>query len=318
MMMRLPLMRVYIFLFSTLFLISSCEEPFIPENLQQEPQIVVEGFIEAGDGANPAYLVLTKTLPFLSSISSETLNNNYISGAKVTLSDGSKTINLSELCFKDLPPALKVEAAKILGFNVSANNFIPNVCFYADLNFAMPGQAGKTYQIEILTEGKKITASTTIPIPVSLDSLKFIPNAGANQDSFLLLTSKLSDPIAQQNFYRYQVKMGDGPFITPGGGSLFDDRLFNGQNFRLNLPRPGGDGESFNISTFGLYPVGKETTIRWVNMDQSLFDFWNTLEFSINNQGPFSTYTRVKTNVKGALGVWGGLYAKNYTITVKK
>jgi hypothetical protein len=134
----------------------------------------------------------------------------------------------------------------------------------------------------------------------------------------LLLTSKLADPKTQRNFYRYQVRMGDGPFITPGGGSLFDDRLFNGQNFSLNLPRPGADGESFNFTTFGLYPVGKETTIRWVTMDQSLFDFWNTLEFSINNQGPFSTYTRVKTNVSGALGVWGGLYVKNYTLIVKK
>jgi Domain of unknown function (DUF4249) len=317
-MIRHQLSSILIYFFIVMFMLSSCEEPFVPENLQQQPQIVVEGFIEAGDGANPAYLVMTKTLPFLSNISSETLNNNYISGAKVTLSDGSKTINLTELCFKDLPPALKTEAAKILGFKVADNAFIPNVCFYADLNVAMPGQAGKTYQIEILTEGKKITASTTIPMPVSLDSLRFIPNAGANQDSFLLLTSKLADPKNQQNFYRYQVKMGDGPFITPGGGSLFDDRLFNGQNFRLNLPRPGGDGESFNITTFGLYPVGKETTVRWVNMDQSLFDFWNTLEFSINNQGPFSTYTRVKTNVKGALGVWGGLYAKNYKLIVKK
>jgi hypothetical protein len=306
------------FLFPLGFITVSCEEPFIPDNLQQEPQIVIEGFIEAGDDASPAYVVLTKTLPFLSTISSETLDKNYISGAKIALSDGTKTINLTEICFKDLPPSIKIEAAKILGFNVENNAFIPNVCFYVDLNVSLPGQAGKSYRIEILAEGKKITASTTIPKPVFLDSLKFIPNAGANQDSFLLLTSKLADPKEQQNFYRYQVKMGNGPFITPGGGSLFDDRLFNGQNFKLNLPRPGADGEDFNINTFGLYPVGKETTIRWVNMDQSLFDFWNTLEFSINNQGPFSTYTRVKSNVKGALGVWGGLYAKNYTLQVKK
>jgi hypothetical protein len=261
---------------------------------------------------------MTKTLPFLSNSSSETLNNNYVTGAMVTLSDGTKTIRLTEVCFKDLPQILKIEAAKILGFNTENNAFIPNVCFYADLNGAMPGQAGKTYQLEILTEGKKITASTTIPLPVNLDSLRFIASPGANQDSFLLLTSRLSDPKPQQNFYRYQVKMGDGPFITPGGGSLFDDRLFNGQDFKLNLPRPGGDGESFNITTFGLYPVGKETTIKWVNLDKTLFDFLNTLEFSINNQGPFSTYTRVKSNVKGALGVWGGQYIKNYKLIVKK
>ena len=313
--MRYPIVK---FLLPFSLLLSSCEEPFIPENLQKEPQMVVEGFIEAGDNANPAFLVITKTLPFLSSISTETLNNNYVSGAKVTLSEGDRKISLTEVCFKDLPANLKAQAAKILGFNVENNSFIPNVCFYADLAQAMPGQAGKKYQIEILAEGKKITASTTIPLPVPLDSLQFVSNPGANQDSFLLLTSKLADPKTQQNFYRYQVRMEDGPFITPGGGSLFDDRLFNGQNFKLNLPRPGADGESFNFTTFGLYPVGKETTIRWVTMDQSLFDFWNTLEFSINNQGPFSTYTRVKTNVSGALGVWGGLYVKNYKLIVKK
>ncbi len=76
--MRYPIVK-FLLPFSLLF--SSCEEPFIPENLQQEPQMVVEGFIEAGDNANPAFLVITKTLPFLSSISTETLNNNYVSVA---------------------------------------------------------------------------------------------------------------------------------------------------------------------------------------------------------------------------------------------
>ena len=150
--MRYPIVK-FLLPFSLLF--SSCEEPFIPENLQQEPQMVVEGFIEAGDNANPAFLVITKTLPFLSSISTETLNNNYVSGAKVTLSEGDRKISLTEVCFKDLPANLKVQAAKILGFNIENNSFIPNVCFYADLAQAMPGQAGKKYQIEILAEGKR-------------------------------------------------------------------------------------------------------------------------------------------------------------------
>jgi len=299
-------------------LLVACEEPFIPENLQQEPQLVVEGYIEAGDLAPPPYVILTRTFPFLSEISPDKLNKNYVRGARVTVKEGSRSIPLTELCLDNLPPLLKKEIAQFLGFDVAEGNFIPNACLYADLNDAIQAVPGKTYTLDILIENKRITASATIPVPVALDSLRFIPSQGVNADSFLLLTSRLADPERQNNFYRYQVRMGDGPFITPGGGSLFDDRLFNGQNFRLNLPRPGADGESFNIRTFGLYPVGRQTTIRWVNLDRALFDFWNTLEFSINNQGPFSTYTRVKSNVTGALGVWGGLQSQHYSLTVKK
>lgn len=46
-------------------------------------------------------------------------------------------------------------------------------------------------------------------------------------------------------------------------------------------------------------------------MDETHFDFWNTLEFSRNNSGPFSSFNRVSSNVDGALGVWGG-YAVGY------
>jgi len=151
--MRYPIVK-FLLPFSLLF--SSCEEPFIPENLQQEPQMVVEGFIEAGDNANPAFLVITKTLPFLSSISTETLNNNYVSGAKVTLSEGDRKISLTEVCFKDLPANLKAQAAKILGFNIDNNNFIPNVCFYADLAQAMPGQAGKNIKLRYLRKERRL------------------------------------------------------------------------------------------------------------------------------------------------------------------
>ncbi|MDP4819730.1 MAG: DUF4249 domain-containing protein, partial [Saprospiraceae bacterium] len=61
---------------------------------------------------------------------------------------------------------------------------------------------------------------------------------------------------------------------------------------------------------------GDTVVVKWANIDQVQYDFWSSLESAVSNQGPFSTYTRVNSNVNGGLGVWGGLSARYYTIVV--
>jgi len=95
-----------------------------------------------------------------------------------------------------------------------------------------------------------------------------------------------------------------------------DDALFDGQSFRITLQKAEPPGTSFD-DEFGLYRVGDTATLKWMTLDQSHFDFWNTLEFSRANQGPFATYTRVRGNVSGALGVWGGASVDIYTQIVE-
>ena len=53
-----------------------------------------------------------------------------------------------------------------------------------------------------------------------------------------------------------------------------------------------------------------------MSIGEEQFNFWNTLEFSRANQGPFSSYTRIDHNVEGGLGIWGGIAARYYPLTV--
>ena len=63
--------------------------------------------------------------------------------------------------------------------------------------------------------------------------------------------------------------------------------------------------------------VGDSVLIKWTTIDEAHFDFWNTLEFSNANQGPFSSYTRLQSNINGGLGIWGGYSVSYYSRTVE-
>ena len=76
-------------------------------------------------------------------------------------------------------------------------------------------------------------------------------------------------------------------------------------------------GAKFDPITFGLYRIGDTAQVKWINIDKDYYDFFNTLEFNRANQGPFSSYTRIKTNIKGGLGIWGGSNVQIYTKKVK-
>ena len=71
-------------------------------------------------------------------------------------------------------------------------------------------------------------------------------------------------------------------------------------------------------NTFGLFKIGDSVAIKWSAIDETHFNFWNTLEFNKGNQGPFSTYTTINSNIIGGLGNWGGYNSKIYRLKVKR
>ena len=128
----------------------------------------------------------------------------------------------------------------------------------------------------------------------------------------------LDDPAGEANFYRYQVGINSSGYISPIA-SVLDDRLIDGQraSFPLFRPEPRGTME-FDFETFGLYRTGDTVSLKWISLDKAHFDFWNTLEFNSANQGPFSSYTLIDSNIEGGLGIWGGLSASYYELRVEK
>jgi len=290
---------------------AACTEPFEPDTDTVQP-LVVEGFVEAGNGSVPTYVILTRSLPFITSVDGERLEELFVNDAVITVHDGDKTTQLAELCLDDLPPALRLLVAESL--NINPNNLL-NICAYVDLLDEIKRESGRTYNLRIETGEEILTATTTIPQLVPLYDFSFVDPPGEPSDKYARLLTTIDDPVDQDNFYRYKTAEQNGPLVVPFT-SVINDVFFNGQTFEFPLAKAENLQEEVPFDEFGLFTRGDSITIKWMNMDEAHFDFWNTRDFSANSAGPFASYTRIAGNVDGALGIWGGYAVDNYRLYV--
>jgi len=293
----------------------SCETEFVPEGTELETEIVVEGYIEAGEDATPPFLFLTKSVSFFNEFNSSTIEDLFVHDAEVKVFDGTTEHTLNEFCLDEIPAALRPAIVEALGFDPDSLDI--NLCVYLDLTGQLEGTIGGQYDLSILLEdGRTLTSTTTIPPHIPLNDLWFIKPAEEAPDSLLELRGVITDFVDRQDYYRYFVATNDGAFRAPFQ-SVADDAFFDGSEFEIPIPNSQGvQDESFE--TFGLYQIGDTTRIKWTNIDRVHFDFWSTLEFNAVSQGPFSSYTQVSTNIDGGLGIWGGYSISQYQIVVKE
>lgn len=294
--------------------LSSCEQEFFPPLPPEGEKYVVEGHIEAGARPIPAYVLLTRTFPFYGEIGPDQLTDAYVHDALVTISDGNQTVVLTEVCLSELDPALRPIVAGLLGFD--PDSLTIDLCIYVDLAGEMPGRENARYDLRILAGTDTITASTTIPPMVLLDSLRFAPPPGDPSDTLAQLLCYIADPPGVRNYYRYFGATNGGAYGT-GFSSVTEDLFFDGKAFEFNIPNPQTTTGDVEPEAFGLYYLGDTISVKWCTIDGPHFDFWNTLEFSNANQGPFANYTRLQTNVNGALGIWGGYNVRYYDLIVE-
>lgn len=287
---------------------AGCTEPYIPETSEEDQRIVVEGFIEAGDSEMPTFVLLTRSIPFISTIDLNTFNELFVNDAKVTVFDGTKTVELEEFCLDELPPEIRVIAAEALGFDPDSTTL--NICAYVDLLDNIDRKIGGSYDLMIEVEDEVITATTTIPQFVPLFNLRWDDPPGVPSDTVARLWVTIDDPADESNFYRYFTEQNEEGLIAPFS-SVVDDAFFDGKEFEFPLTKAEPRDGDFDADNFGFYFRGDSIRIKWMTIDEAHFEFWNTLEFSRNNSGPFSSYNRVSSNVNGALGIWGG-YAVGY------
>jgi hypothetical protein len=293
--------------FSMIFF--GCTEEFIPETQEEDQRYVVEGFIEGGDSDMPTYVLLTKSVPFLSTIDLSVFNEIFVNDAVITVSDGSNTVELEEFCLDELPPEIREAAALALGFDPDSTSL--NICAYVDfLNLIDPKEGG-VYDLKIAVDNEVITATTTIPEFVPLFNLRWDDPPGEPSDTIARLWVTIDDPLEEANFYRYFTEQNNEGLIAPFS-SVVDDKFFNGKEFEFPLTKAEPRDAEFDADTFGWYFRGDSIRIKWMTIDEAHFEFWSTLEFSRNNAGPFSSYNRVSSNVNGALGVWGGYAVGHY------
>ena len=317
-----------IFFWGLVGIFAACEKEFVPKDFDTTPSIVVEGYIEANKDprlpAQPAYVLLTESMPFFKEL--DGVGNIYVKNADVWVfskenNQVKDSVKLTQFCWSDLTPSQKQIAAQAFGINLDSITSSFNFCVYIDILQKMQAKLGGTYDLRItLPNGKVMTSTTTIPqTAVPIDSAIFIKPPGNNQnDTMVVMRAICSDPGNERNYYRYFADINGSGYIA-GSSSVTDDGFFNGiPNSLFQLSRPIPRGEEVPEGTFGLWYRGDTISVKFCNIDKAHFDFWNTLEYNSNSGGPFATPTKVRHNINGGLGIWGGYAVTYYDAIIPK
>jgi len=254
-------------------------------------QLVVEGHIE--NGTNP-YVILTHNAAYFSTFTPADIANTFVHGALITVSNGAQTDTLHELSY---------DTAGIVAY------------IYTDVLSKKPivGQVGQSYSLYINSNGKVLTSVTTIPQLTPLDSVWVVPaNSGrSNNDSLVLLMAEYTSPPSINVYVRYFTETNNEGFLVDYN-SVFSNQLFYGKKFSFSLNSGIQRGDTSYNHDYPYFHRGDTITVKWSNIDQAQYTFWNTLEYVENNQGsPFSNPIVIATNINGGLGIWGG-YGSTY------
>jgi hypothetical protein len=288
-------------LFSALMLgfLVSCESEIDIDLPPPETLVVVDATIENGQYARVA---VTKTAPYFDTISVATLAGIFINNAVVYLSDGVITDTLT--------------------LTIDPTQFPP--IFYKGNNPALIGQEWKRYYLTVIALGDTLTATTSIPGIVPVDSLSWEPFG--NNDSLGLGYVYFKEPDSLGNLYQLMAKRQGYPYFVPiPGQSISNDQMANGQYISFTVPRPRATPAWFNTATGDstnqeggvLFRRGDTISVKLNSIDFDSYEFLKTYNTAANSFGnPFSAPTFVKGNIKGGLGGFVGIGASYQTYVV--
>lgn len=299
---------------STVLLVTSCEEEFELELSETAQQYVVEGYVEAGDGTLPSYVIITQSVPFFDELNPEEFASLFVNDASVAVNDGSKTIQFTKVCASTIPDGpIKDELSATLGVDLTIVEV--DLCVYIDLLDELNRDFGRSYNLTVNVGNDQMKATTTIPELVKVDSISFEELPGEPIDTLAQLFANLNDPLGQ-TYYRYFTDDDNGQLNT-SFSSITDDVQFEGQDFRFSLAQ--ADQTDVDFDLYGYYTVGDTITLKWCTLDSEHYKFWETFEYSLNGQGsPFTSYTRIAGNIEGGFGIWGGYAVQLEELVVDK
>lgn len=288
-------MNKLLFIFCMLVIVTGCEKSVTFKLEETDARLVVDATIENGQ---PPIVVLSKSMNYFSEINLDILLNSFVHGARITLSNGTKTHVLKEQSYKT---------------NVGIEIFYYSIDSSV-LSTAFTGEFNKSYALQIVSNGKTYTSATTIPaLTKKIDSLWWTKVPNHFDTSKVVLMTKVTDPSGYGNYIRYFTKTGKGPFL-PGLNSVFDDQIIDGTTYEVEVERGVDKNDKIDFEEYSFFSRGDTVTVKFCNIDKKTYDFWRTMEYSYASIGnPFSSPTKVLSNIEGgALGYFGG-YAVQYS-----
>lgn len=274
---------------------TSCEKDITVSLPKVAKMLVVEGAIEQGQYA---YLTLTRNASYFDPVDQSTIYSMIVIDAIVTVSDGSMVDTLK---------------FKFIG------NRYP---YFEYIGSTIIGEPNKTYTLKIVYHDTTLTATTTIPIPVKLDTLAFVPRPYVDTVGYIMYY--FTDPPALGNCYRIFSKViGKDSIFAHPSTSVMDDKLFNGKQFEYPLYHgiavTNIQTDTVQTQFRRYFHIGDKVVVKFCSIDRANYLFWQSIEQQESTGGnPFASPSPTKTNIVGhGLGVWGGYGECLDTIIIK-
>lgn len=298
--------RSCIFGLAMLLLLSACQREIDMKLPDYGPKLVVEGTIETG---SPAMVMLSRSVPYFSEISLNTLVNDILVNDKaaqvyLTSEDGEE----EQLVFKITPDA---------------------PYYVAFCGSKIIGKENTRYTLRVVYDGKTYKAETSIPKTFDLDSAGFDRSAEILNDTMATIRVLMKDAADEVNYYAFFCQVHCPTLHDRLWVSMlpvaFDDRAFNGQQFNYEITRYGYsllmrnilDKEAQkNFSRITFRP-GDTVYLKHSQVDYHTYRYLSTAGTEAAfGSNPFMPPSPAVTNFNSdeVLGHWSGFASKTDTL----
>ena len=266
-----------------------------------DEQIVIDGSIETG---TPAIIFLSNSKDIYAPTDINSYLNGFISGATVTVSNGTITDTLTEICTDNLPAGFESIAAAFFGLPIEQ---LVNLHLCAYVSTGIVGEVGKTYTLKVLYNNKTYTSSTKIENPTVLDNLFW--REQVNLPGYGFSWAKITDSPIMGDAYRWEVKNLGDLFYSKPFQPFTDDRFYNGKTFEFSVENPMSfKDQTIENQNKGYYKLGDTIVVKFSKLGKKEYQFFEKKYNQIYSGGnPFATPTNIPSNIEGgALGIWAG------------
>jgi hypothetical protein len=288
-------------------MLSSCEEDFDIAVKQNQPQLIVEAYI---NNVLPLYnyVILGQSQDYYAS----GFQNTPVSGATVTITEGTLLGDNTYLWNAASKRQLKEAALPVLNYAV-----VPGIYFdttlITDSAHALIGTPGKYYLLEIETGNKHYSAITALLQTVKIDSLTSGFHYIDNRDSLLKaqLTAHFKDPdtIGDTRLYAWRHSYNKSNF---GWGGLSTERYISGTDDLVN-------GQYLHLTHSQGFEIYDSVFYYMANVERKVYNFWESYNRARNNGGPFSTPVKLQSTISGenVIGCFSGFSITTKTIVIR-
>lgn len=256
-------------------IIMGCEE-VININLKNvEPRLVIEGVIS--DQPEQSWFAISKTTNYF-----EPNDFPMISGAFITVADD-------------------------IGHVDTFTEVRPGIYFAPDLI----GQIGRTYNASVTIDSVIYTATSYIPEPIIIDSVRTEYQEGggfgSEEEEGYRLYVNFTDPPDVSNFGRLKITVNDS--LLPDY-YLYDDDFTDGNPIEYNY---------FNQ----VFQIGDSLMIEYISMDSVVYDYFRTLVSVVayeegNGIDPVAPANPLSNWNNDALGYFGAFSVNSRTLIVRE